>query len=91
MSKSNHSEAQIICALKQADAGRTAYDVAREYGVSRHTVYAWKSKFGGMDASEAQKLRSFGRRERTAGAVGGRSEFGPRDAEGGDRKNGLSW
>ena len=58
MSKSKHSEAQIITALKQVEAGRTADDVAREYGVSKHTIYAWKAKFGGMDASEAQKLRA---------------------------------
>lgn len=58
MSKSKHSEAQIITALKQVEAGRTAEDVAREYGVSKHTIYAWKAKFGGMDASEAQKLRA---------------------------------
>jgi putative transposase len=32
--------------------------VAREYGVSKHTIYAWKAKFGGMDATEAQKLRA---------------------------------
>ena len=58
MSKSKHSEAQIIAALKQVEAGRTAEDVARECGVSKHTVYGWKSRFGGMDASEAQKLRA---------------------------------
>lgn len=58
MSKSKHSEAQIIAALKQVEAGCTADDVARECGVSKHTIYAWKAKFGGMDASEAQKLRS---------------------------------
>jgi len=40
------------------EAGRTADDVAREYGVSKHMIYAWKSRFGGMDASEAQKLQS---------------------------------
>jgi putative transposase len=56
MSKSKHSEAQMIAALKQVEAGRTADDVAREYGVSKHTIYAWKAKFGGMDASEAQKV-----------------------------------
>jgi len=54
MSKSKHSEAQIIAALKQVEAGRMADDVAREYGVSKHTVYAWKSKFGGMEASEVR-------------------------------------
>ena len=58
MSKSKHSEAQIIAALKQVEAGRTVDDVARECGVSKHTIYAWKSRFGGMDASEAQKLRA---------------------------------
>lgn len=58
MARSKHSEAQIIAALKQVEAGRTADDVARECGVSKHTVYAWKAKFGGMDASEAQKLRT---------------------------------
>ena len=58
MSVSKHTEAQIIGALKQLDAGRKAEDVAREVGVSKHTIYAWKAKFGGMDASEAQKLRA---------------------------------
>jgi putative transposase len=58
MSKSEHSEAQIIAALKQVEGGRTVDDVARECGVSKHTIYAWKAKFGGMDASEAQKLRA---------------------------------
>ena len=58
MSKSKHTEAQMIGALKQLEAGRKAEDVAREMGVSKHTIYAWKAKFGGMDASEAQKLRS---------------------------------
>ena len=57
MSKSKHTEAQIIAALKQVEAGRTVDDVARECGVSKHTIYAWKAKFGGMEASEAQKLR----------------------------------
>lgn len=58
MSRSRHTEAQIIAALKQVEAGRTAEDAAREQGVSKHTIYAWKAKFGGMDASEAQRLRS---------------------------------
>lgn len=58
MSRSKHSEAQIIAALKQVEAGRTADDVARECGVSKHTICAWKAKFGGMETSEAQKLRA---------------------------------
>jgi putative transposase len=57
MTVSKHSEAQMIAALKQMEAGRTAGDVARENGVSKHTIYAWKAKYGGMEASEAQRLR----------------------------------
>lgn len=58
MGRSRHTEAQIIAALKQVEAGRTVDDVARECGVSQATIYIWKSKFGGMDVSEAQCLRS---------------------------------
>ena len=57
MSKSKHSEAQIIAALKQVEAGRAVEDVAREQGVSKHTIYAWKSKYGGMDVNEAQEVK----------------------------------
>ena len=57
MSKSKHSEAQIIAALKQVEAGRSVEDLAREYGVSKHTIYAWKSKYGGMEVNEAKRLR----------------------------------
>ena len=57
MSKTNHTEAQIIGALKQVEAGRRAEDVAREVGVSKHTIYAWKAKYGGMDVSEAQEVK----------------------------------
>ena len=57
MSKSKHSEAQIIGALKQVEAGRAVEDVARECGVSKHTIYAWKSKYGGMEVSEAQEVK----------------------------------
>lgn len=58
MSKSKHSEAEIIGGLKQMEAGRTATDVAREMGVSKHTIYAWKAKYGGLEVSEAQRLRA---------------------------------
>ena len=57
MSKSKHKEAQIIAALKQVEAGRTADNVAPKCGVSKLTIYAWTSRFGGMDASEAQSSR----------------------------------
>jgi putative transposase len=44
MSRSKHTEAQMIAAVKQMEAGRKAEDVAQEVGVSAHTIYAWKSK-----------------------------------------------
>lgn len=45
----------MITALKQVEAGRTADDVVREYGVSKHTIYAWKAKYGGMAVSETKR------------------------------------
>ena len=44
MSRSAHREAQIIGAVKQVEAGRKVEEVAREVGVSKHTIYAWKQK-----------------------------------------------
>ena len=57
MSRSKHSEAQMIGALKQIEARRKAEDVAREVGVSKHTIYAWKAKYGEMDVSQAQEAK----------------------------------
>jgi putative transposase len=57
MSRSRHTEAQIIDALKRVEAGQKAEEVARQCGVSKHTVYAWKAKYGGMDVSEAQEVK----------------------------------
>jgi putative transposase len=48
---------EMIGALKQLEAGRKAEDVAREVGVSKHTIYAWKAKYGGMDVSQAQEAK----------------------------------
>ena len=53
-----YARRQIIAALKQVDAGRKVEDVAREVRrVSKHTIYAWKAKYGGMDVSEAQEAK----------------------------------
>jgi putative transposase len=57
MSKGRHSEAEMIGALKQLEAGCKAEDVGRELGVSKYTVYAWKAKYGGLDVSQAQELK----------------------------------
>jgi putative transposase len=57
MSKSLHTEAQIIGAVKQVEAGRKADEAAREMGVSKHTIYGWKQKYGGLEVAEAQELK----------------------------------
>lgn len=58
MSKRKLNTEQIIGVLKQLEAGRTAAEMARETGVSKHTIYGWKSQFGGMEVNEAEELRS---------------------------------
>ena len=57
MKKSRDSEEKIIAAVKQMEGGRKTAEVAREMGVSAATLYAWKSKYGGMQVSDAKKLR----------------------------------
>ena len=61
MSKSKHSEAQMIAALKQVEAGRKVEDVAREVGVSKHTIYAWKAKYGGDGCQRGAAVAAAGR------------------------------
>ena len=58
MKKSRHSEEQIIGVLKQVEAGRKVAELAREVGVSEATLYTWKSKYGGLEVSEARRLRA---------------------------------
>ena len=58
MKKGRFTEEQIIGILKQHEAGRKVQELAREIGVSEATIYTWKSKYGGMDVSEAQRLKS---------------------------------
>ena len=57
MTKRKYSEVEMIGALKQLEAGRTAAEIGRELGVSKHTIYAWKANYGGMSVGEAQRLR----------------------------------
>ena len=58
MKKAKHSEEKIIGAVKQMEAGRSVKEVARELGVTDQTLYNWKAKFGGMEVSDAKKLRA---------------------------------
>jgi putative transposase len=58
MKKTKYTEEKIIGVVKQMEAGRSAKEVAREMGVSDQTLYNWKSKYGGMEVSEAKRLKS---------------------------------
>ena len=60
MKKSRYTEEQIIGMLKQHEAGVKTACLCREHGISAAAFYGWKSKFGGMAVSEAQRLRRRG-------------------------------
>ena len=58
MKRAKYTPEQIIGVLKQYEAGRKVAELAREIGVSEATIYTWKAKYGGMEVSEAQRLKS---------------------------------
>ena len=58
MKKSRFSDAQIIGVLREQESGATTAEVGRRHGISEQTFYRWKAKYGGMQVSEAQKLKT---------------------------------
>lgn len=58
MKRSKFSEEQIISILREQEAGSPTAEVCRRHGISSATFYAWKAKFGGMEVSEAKRLRA---------------------------------
>jgi putative transposase len=57
MKRKEFSEEQIIGILKEADAGAVVTDLCRRHGMSTATYYTWKAKFGGLEVSDAKRLR----------------------------------
>jgi len=58
MKRSRFSEEQIIGILKEHQAGMSAAELSRKHGVSDATFYKWRSKYGGMEVSEAKRLKA---------------------------------
>jgi putative transposase len=56
--RKQYREEKIISILKEHEAGASVPDLARRHGVAENTIYRWKAKFGGMDVSDAKKLRA---------------------------------
>ena len=57
MKKSKFTETQIVAILKQAERGAKVADICREHGISNATYYQWKSKYGGMEASDLKRIK----------------------------------
>lgn len=90
MKKSRYTEEQIIGILKQHEAGVKTADLCREHGISGPTFYAWKSKYGGLEVSDAQRLRAMEDENRRLKQLVAELSLGQEALKAVIRKNGWS-
>ena len=80
--KKRFTEEQIIGFLREAEAGMPVAELCRKHAFSEASYYLWRSKFGGMNVSEAKRLKELGSRERSAEEAPGRDDARERDHQG---------
>src|SRR4051812_50191496 len=98
MKKSRFTEEQIVAALKLAEAGSKVGEVCRKLGVSEQTFYRWKQKYGGMEGSDARRLKALEEENRRLEKLG--ADQGPHmqifkggvgKKKSGPRRGGRGW
>ena len=86
MKRIRFTEEQIIAVLREHEAGAKTTDLARKHGISEATLYNWKAKYGGMEISDAKRLRSLEEENRKLKKLFGRVDARPGGAEGASDK-----
>jgi putative transposase len=82
MKKKRFTDEQIIAVLKDPELGASAADLGRKHGISPQMLYNWKSKYGGMDVSEAKRLKGLETENAKLKRFAGRRDARQRSAEG---------
>jgi len=82
MKASRFSEEQIIAVLREHTAGSKTAEVCRRHGISDATFYKWKAKYGGMEVSDAKRLKTLEDKNRRLKKLFGRVDAGQRGAQG---------
>ena len=100
MKRSRFTQEHVIAVLKEHQAGAAVADLCRKHGISDATFYTWRSKYGGMEVSDAKRLKALRGGERQAQEAAGRVDVGRIDVEGsvgkklltpGSRRAAVTW